>query len=357
MKGLFTLFILLLAYTVSAQNLTGQWRGTFNTAGNVVAAEGDTEYVLELEINGDKVTGYSYSYFNYTPKRYYVICRLAGSYEAASKSVVVNEEERIKGNTPPGWSDCLQTHILTFLKQGNDEKLVGRWRGYKPDGCGVGSTELERRTLTKVQPPKAAPPVAKKTEPAKKTNNVTDNAPKPAQNNTVKKTVPSNKPAVKSRPPVKKKEEPQAAPPAVAQVPQRLSEDSAKPRLAEVQAGTVAAFGRRLKNVLKTFDVAPGETIQVDFYDNGEIDGDTISVFYNNKKLLSHQRLTDKPLSLKIKLEEDIEDNELVMYADNLGSIPPNTALMIATIAGKRHEVYITSNEKASGTIRFRRKE
>ena len=99
------------------------------------------------------------------------------------------------------------------------------------------------------------------------------------------------------------------------------------------------------------------DSVRIDFYDNGEIDGDTISVFYNNQLLLSHHRLTDKPLSLKIKLDTTREENELVMYADNLGAIPPNTALMIVTVDGKRYEVYITSTEKSSGTIRFKRKE
>jgi type IV secretory pathway VirB9-like protein len=45
------------------------------------------------------------------------------------------------------------------------------------------------------------------------------------------------------------------------------------------------------------------------------------------------------------------------MYADNLGSIPPNTALMVVTVAGKRYEVNITSTEQTSGTVRFRLKE
>ena len=120
---------------------------------------------------------------------------------------------------------------------------------------------------------------------------------------------------------------------------------------------TVKGFEKRARNVLKTIDVGSSEEIKVDFYDNGEIDGDTISVFFNDKLILSRQRLTDKPLSVMIKLDPGRDMNELVMYADNLGSIPPNTALMVAVIDGKRNEVYITSTEKSSGTIRFRRKE
>jgi len=120
---------------------------------------------------------------------------------------------------------------------------------------------------------------------------------------------------------------------------------------------SVPGYERRIKNVLKTIDVAPNQEFKVDFYDNGEIDGDTISVFYNNELILSKRKLTDKPISLMLKIDPSREDNELVMYAENMGSIPPNTALMIATIEGKRYEVYITSTEKSSGTIRFKKKE
>jgi len=45
--------------------------------------------------------------------------------------------------------------------------------------------------------------------------------------------------------------------------------------------------------------------------------------------------------------------NELVMYAENLGTIPPNTALMVVTDGTKRYEVRITSDLKKSGAIHF----
>ncbi len=366
MKAWLLLVFLFSGTTLYAQNLTGQWSGTFNSANDIVAGEGDTEYILELEIDGTKVTGYSYSYFNGYPQRYYVICRLEGSYEKESRSVVVNEEERVRGNTPPHWSDCLQTHILTFLKQGNTEKLVGRWRGYKPDGCGVGSTELERKILTKVAPPRASAPVAKSNPPAGANNKSkpgTPAKPRPPQNAGTKKPgapTPAQKPATPSRQNNTAKQAPEsksispAERQALAQIPERTRDEGSK--LPGVTAPTVTGYGKRDKKVLKTIEVPGTEAFRVDFYDNGEIDGDTITVFFNNKTILSKQRLTDKPVSVTISLDPSLEENELVMYADNLGAIPPNTALMIATIAGRRYEVHITSTEKTSGTIRFRKK-
>jgi len=87
-------------------------------------------------------------------------------------------------------------------------------------------------------------------------------------------------------------------------------------------------------------------------YDNGEVDGDSISLFYNGNVLLAHKRLSETPIILEIPVSTT-DVNELTMYADNLGTLPPNTALMIVRDGNRRYEVRITSDLKKSGTIRF----
>ena len=111
-------------------------------------------------------------------------------------------------------------------------------------------------------------------------------------------------------------------------------------------------FEKRNNTVIQTIEVE-NETFKVDFYDNGDIDGDTISVFYNGKLIEANKRLTDKALNLTLLINPNVIINELIMYAENLGSIPPNTAVMIVTDGGKRYEVRIASDLKKSGVIRF----
>jgi hypothetical protein len=41
------------------------------------------------------------------------------------------------------------------------------------------------------------------------------------------------------------------------------------------------------------------------------------------------------------------------MYADNLGTIPPNTALMVVTAGEKRFDVYLSSSEQKSAAVKF----
>ncbi|MDE3213277.1 MAG: hypothetical protein KGM98_08585, partial [Bacteroidota bacterium] len=118
------------------------------------------------------------------------------------------------------------------------------------------------------------------------------------------------------------------------------------------QATVPPGFEVRRKDILKTIAVTQ-PTFRVDFYDNGEIDGDSITVFYNGKIILLHKMLSDKAITLHLTLDKDLKQNVLTMYADNLGSIPPNTALMIVTDGTKRYEVRIDSDTEKSGSVIF----
>jgi hypothetical protein len=98
------------------------------------------------------------------------------------------------------------------------------------------------------------------------------------------------------------------------------------------------------------------DSLKVDFYDNGEVDGDSISVFFNQQLLAFSQRLSTKAIHFDLVLDSTKEVNELAMFADNLGSIPPNTALMIVTDGNKQYEVRLSSNLEKTAMIRIRRK-
>ena len=92
--------------------------------------------------------------------------------------------------------------------------------------------------------------------------------------------------------------------------------------------------------------------MQIDYYDNGEIDNDTITVYHNNLLAINHGRLSNAPITLHIELDEAHPLHEIITVADNLGDVPPNTALMVITTPGrKRFEIFITSDEKTNAKI------
>lgn len=99
-----------------------------------------------------------------------------------------------------------------------------------------------------------------------------------------------------------------------------------------------------------------GDSILLSFYDNAEIDGDSISLFLNNKLIFQHIRLTAVAYTIKLAVSELNENNELVMVAENLGSIPPNTSYMLAIVDNKRYEAMLKSTEESSAVIRLTKK-
>ena len=51
--------------------------------------------------------------------------------------------------------------------------------------------------------------------------------------------------------------------------------------------------------------------------------------------------------------DEKDASHEFVMVADNLGSIPPNTSLMIITAGEKRYELFVTSTEQKNAVVKI----
>lgn len=94
-------------------------------------------------------------------------------------------------------------------------------------------------------------------------------------------------------------------------------------------------------------------TIRLDFYDNGVIDGDTISVYVDDIPVVSSQVLATKPITIFIRIDFTKPRQEMVMVGENLGTIPPNTALMIVNADNKRYQVYLTSDNKKNAMVRF----
>lgn len=114
-------------------------------------------------------------------------------------------------------------------------------------------------------------------------------------------------------------------------------------------------FKTREKVYLKEIPVS-GDSVELRFYDNAEIDGDSISLFLNDKLIHQHIRLSSRAYTIKLAVNELQSSNELTMVAENLGSIPPNTAYMVAIVNEQRYTAYLASTEGSSAMIRFIKK-
>jgi hypothetical protein len=111
-------------------------------------------------------------------------------------------------------------------------------------------------------------------------------------------------------------------------------------------------FTSRTK-ILQNVIPIKGDSIELRFYDNAEIDGDSIAVFLNGRLLKEHILLAEEAYIMKIAVTDLQSDNELVMVAENLGTIPPNTSLMVAIVEDKRYEAHLQSTEGSSALVRL----
>lgn len=108
---------------------------------------------------------------------------------------------------------------------------------------------------------------------------------------------------------------------------------------------------RKRDNPVAQKIITPPSEITIELYDNGEIDGDTVTIYHNNKMLVSRAGLSVKPVTVTLQVDKDNPAHELVMVANNLGSIPPNTSLMVVTTKYKRYEVFISSSEQKNAKV------
>jgi len=117
----------------------------------------------------------------------------------------------------------------------------------------------------------------------------------------------------------------------------------------------IQKFEQRQNTYGKDIEIE-SDSIRISFYDNGDIDGDVISIFLNKVPIMAKQELTERALNIYLSLDSLKEINEISMFADNLGKYPPNTALMVVTDGIKRHEVYLSSSLTQNASIRFKKK-
>jgi hypothetical protein len=356
-KIVLTYLIILYANIVFAQNFTGQWKGSFiDNSAAISWGSNKCDYVIDLEVQGTEVTGSSYTYFIENGKRYYTICKVIGIVDLKKKCIEVIETERTKTNVPIEVTNSFQLHKLRWRREAGKEILEGNWQpapGQAKNINGFGTTLLSKRQLTEISP------LAKKT--ITPTTPFNETGKKTTKETTVKKnTLATNKQKTEVKKPITALSKPSVKIPSTKPLVKNsivtIKKDSTTKQLVTTkiiskEKVVPIGFENRNNTVLQTVNVE-NEKVFIELYDNGDIDGDSVSLFYNGNVLLAHQRLTTKPIKLELPVNND-EVNELVMYADNLGTIPPNTALMIVMDGKKRYEVRVTSDLKKSGTIRF----
>ena len=370
MKKLF-LLLLLPALQTTAQDLTGVWRGTFYSTKLESLFGSDNKYEVQIDNSGGKVCkGITYSYQNTS---FYGKATMVGMWSSETKNLIFSEDKLVDYKTEDGDKTDVYmfTCYLQYRKEGNREILEGDYASVKYkskpeiDG-GNGKIYLERVVNSDFK--KEDFIIKKEKETAKTPPKVAANkntTPLNKANTTKKATItPTQKPKpdiAKAPAPVKPKVPVVAAPKKIV-VPPTVKEDPKKDIVKNepikkpetVKPADLPRVLKERKNELVQTILTPGPDIIIELYDNGEIDGDTISVFQNGKLISSRRGLSTNAITLKLKIDADNPEQEIAMVAENLGTIPPNTALMIIKTGGNRYDLRISSSEQKNAVVKFK---
>jgi hypothetical protein len=354
MKYKFTLlyFLLILTLTAGAQNITGIWKGYFvqNTFGFY-----EDRYKFEVQVeqlSNDALNGVTYSYKTTV---FYGKAEAKGIYTKKTNNIILNELKLVELKIGDKSTPCLMTCYLEYNKMGDLETLTGTYSSRNvadKSDCGNGKVYLEKTTTSDFY---------KEDFLVKRENEL-----KKKEKSTGKKPNNTNRPLARTTGPVKKSGIKPGAEDNLIKKPERKIEPAPETAVVPKKEDTVKAIKppvvktlpkpeilkRRDNELVKTITTSAKE-FKIDLYDNGEIDGDRISVYHNNQLIVSNKMLTDKAITFTIKADENDPVHEFVMVAENLGSIPPNTALMVITAGDKRYELFISSSEQKNAVVRI----
>jgi hypothetical protein len=281
-----------------SQKFTGEWYGV----GSVSKSGAHNSYLSELIIKqkGNTITGE----FNYYFRTVITKTKITGTYNAQTKEVLLNAHPLLnyKAQTQNG-ADCPMEGSFTLRISGADTTLQGQFN----------PIYSYRYTC-------------------------------PAINVRLVKQKPNEDLTLADLMPIEKEEEEEPTPPA------EIKEKVAAPA---PEKEIIEKLVKRSFESSNVIDV-DADSLKVTLYDNGEVDNDTISLFYNRKLVILKKMLSAQPLNFTLPLDTSI--NEIAMYAENLGSIPPNTALCIVYAGNQRFELSLSSTYIKNAAIRFRKK-
>lgn len=138
-----------------------------------------------------------------------------------------------------------------------------------------------------------------------------------------------------------------------AQVPDAIADSTRKDMAA---ASIINEKNKRITDTVSVITIHEKELL-VKVLDNGIVDGDTVSILHNGKLIAERISVTGKPYEFKITIAQPDELQEIVLVAHNLGSIPPNTALILVQTPSQEYRLTASTDLRKNAMILFRYRE
>jgi hypothetical protein len=356
------------------------------------------------------VYGYSRTEFIVDNVLYYILKRVKGTIEGEVCEVV--DDEIISYNFPTKIDKGVKV-INTFTKNKNDSawRLDGNWKTKARKGFYSISGKLDLKeekdlTASKLFPHltelklanevafykerEEAEPIVKLIKPqkikseystksialaekkaeAKTTIDIPSVPSTIAKTNDEKTVKAEQKPIVKTETTAIKKVEPiktQAPPVVKKELPKENT--TVIPPVIQAKKEPVVAIAKSNTDIIAKAAVIEGrkseftqvvnyisDSLELFLYDNGEIDGDTVSVLMNGQAIISKQGLKSSAIKKTIYINPANEEFTLVLFAESLGKYPPNTGLLVIHDGEDTYNLRFSSDFQKSSGIIFKRK-
>ena len=357
------LFLCIISVHLSAQNLTGRWQGSFIANGDAVINNFTYELIIKENAN-HQITAQT---ITKRADQFYASAFAKGTHSIRTQLVQIEETSFEQIKIANELEACLMSNFLTYKNINGHEILEGSYMSTVVGGqrnCGSGKVFLEKvSSLLTVNNPKVdtknIDTQKKKAIIAQKT--ITNNKTTPSKSTKIDapNTILNASISANKIPPSVEKKNIQATVNSTIETDtdEVVVENEATPTSTTTQNSIRnqpinlpwVLVGRENKLVKKI--ITNSKTVSIDLFDNGTIDNDTIIVCDNKKLLVNKKRLSYKAIHLEFNFTENSREHEVIIVAHNMGTVPPNTALLLLKDGKNRQEYFITSTNKINAKI------
>lgn len=354
------LFFCAISFQLSAQNLTGKWIGSF--IANEDAMINSFIYQINIRENGN----HQLTAETITKKldQFYVSAFAKGTHSLKSNLVQINETSFDLVKIMSQLEACLMSNFLTYKLIDGHEILEGTYMSTSLDGkrnCGSGKVFLEKETsllsfkknidnkFENKKPIYTNKSIAEKnTTENKNATEVLAKIPKSGQNTTsVKSKKNTDKILITEQSnPLKEVDTDEVITEKVALQTEQNKQNTINNQPINLPWVLVGRENKLVKKIITN-----SKEFTIDLFDNGTIDNDTIIVYDNKKLLVNKQRLSYKSIHLEFNFTENNREHEVIIVAHNMGTVPPNTALLLFKDGKSRQEYFITSTNKINAKL------
>jgi hypothetical protein len=357
------LFLCIISVHLSAQNLTGRWQGSFIANGDAVINNFTYELIIKENAN-HQITAQT---ITKRADQFYASAFAKGTHSIRTQLVQIEETSFEQIKIANELEACLMSNFLTYKNINGHEILEGSYMSTVVGGqrnCGSGKVFLEKvSSLLTLNNPKVdtknIDTQKKKAIIAQKT--ITNNKTTPSKSTKIDapNTILNASISANKIPPSVEKKNIQATVNSIIETDtdEVVVENEATPTSTTTQNSIRnqpinlpwVLVGRENKLVKKI--ITNSKMVSIDLFDNGTIDNDTIIVFDNKKLLVNKKRLSYKAIHLEFNFTENSREHEVIIVAHNMGTVPPNTALLLLKDGKNRQEYFITSTNKINAKI------